>query len=152
MNVLIVEDDLNKLKQISELLHKELPGASIVERHSYQSGLKEVMTTRPDFVVLDMSMPTYDVKSGQQGGRTRAYAGREILSELARKRLKCKVVVVSQFESFHDPIEGRITLEELKVLLRRQFESNYLGAIYYNPAEAAWRTELTAILDQVRGM
>jgi len=147
MNTVVVEDDLNKLQQISELIRRELGNVELVERHSYQSGLKEIVRTRPDVAIVDMTMPTFDISPGEPGGRIRAYAGREILAEIERRGLPTKVIVVTQFETFFDQ-GGKVTLTELKSHLASQFPSNYVGTVYYNAAETSWRQEL---LNALRG-
>lgn len=145
MHVLVVDDDANKLEQLTSFLHTLFPGARIAQRRSYQSGLKYAILERPDLLVLDMSMPTYDLSAGEHGGRARAYAGREILQEIVRKRVPARAVVVTQFESFyHD--QQRITLKELDAQMRLQFDSTYLGSVYYSASQAKWRDDISSIL------
>jgi DNA-binding NarL/FixJ family response regulator len=145
MNIVIVEDDLNKLRQIADMVQSEVPTAHVAECHSYQSGLSAIVNDAPDLVIVDMSMPTFDIAPGRQGGRTRAYGGRDILAEVVRRQLPSKVVVVTQFESFHDR-DGTVTLSQLRRTLERNYSSHYLMAIYYNAAESTWRTELSEAL------
>ncbi|WP_083892170.1 response regulator [Corallococcus coralloides] len=145
MKILIIEDDLNKLQRISELIRERAPDAQVTERKSYQSGLKEALKEHPDLIVLDMSMPTYDISPTEKGGRTRPYAGREILSELKRKHVSSRVVVVTQFESFGEGVDA-MTLSQLKAQLRADHAKNYLTTVYYHPSETGWRDNLIAAM------
>ncbi|QDT44621.1 hypothetical protein Pan241w_47340 [Gimesia alba] len=88
MLTVIIEDDENKRKQLVNFVKELLPSSEITERRSYQSGLKEILGSTPDLVLLDMSMPTFDVTPKDKGGRTRAYAGRDILEEIDRRLLE----------------------------------------------------------------
>jgi CheY-like chemotaxis protein len=150
MKILIVEDDPNKLQHLEDLISSRKPDAEIISRRSYQSGLKEVLGTVLDLVVLDMTMPTYDVSSFEKGGRTRVYGGREILREIARRRLPTKVIVVTQFESFGEGAQ-RKTLDELCVELQRDFDVNYIGTVFYHPAQTEWRDNLAKLCSMVNG-
>ncbi|HYE62943.1 MAG TPA: hypothetical protein VD997_13185 [Phycisphaerales bacterium] len=152
MKVLVVEDDLPKLRQITDLVRAELGDAEIAQRRSYQSGLEQIVETVPDLVLLDMTMPTFDVQDGAPGGRPRAYAGREILAEVVRMGIRTKVIIVTGFESFFAPGEGRITLPELKVLLEKQFAGTYIGTVYYSASEAGWRAELAGLIAKSRSL
>lgn len=141
MKILIVEDDLNKMRQLAELIRESFPKVTILQKRAYQSGLKSAIEDSPDLIVLDMSMPTYDICAADKGGRTRPYAGREILRQLARKASKCAAIVVTAFETFGER-EELMTLDQLTILLEQEFGKNYLGTISYSAAESRWRDEL----------
>jgi CheY-like chemotaxis protein len=145
MNVLIIEDDFNKISQLSTFVRGELPDANILERRSYQSGLKEAVGSLPDIIILDMSLPTYEVGGSEPGGRMRAFAGREILSQLKRRGVSTKVVIVTQFERFGEE-GGVMTLDELKNDMKINFGGNYMGTVFYQPAESGWRNDLREAL------
>lgn len=142
MKFLIIEDDPNKSRQIMEFLKEDFDNASIAECRSYRSGLNNIIKDPPEVLILDMTMPTYDISSTEKGGRTRAYAGMEILGEIKRKKINLKVIIVTQFENFGEG--GNImTLEEIKDLLLNDFPNHYLCTISYQPSEAKWRKELS---------
>jgi CheY-like chemotaxis protein len=143
MTVLIIEDDPNKLRQISDHIRSLAPSATISERSSYQSGLREIVAEPPELILLDMSMPTYDISPTERGGRTRVYAGRDVLREMQRRGIGSKVIVVTQFESFGEG-PTRKTLPELTAELRRGFPENYVTTVYYHPAQSDWKSQLSA--------
>lgn len=113
----------------------------MISRLSYQTGLKEVERGQADWVVLDMTMPTYDVTPSERGGRTRFFGGREILRAIARRKLPARVIVVTQFESFGEGKQKK-TLSELSQELRRDFPDNYVDTVFYHPAQTEWREKL----------
>lgn len=144
MKILVIEDDAHKARQLAEFVKVEAE-VTPAESRSYQSGLRAVLADSPDIVLLDMSLPTYDVSRVETGGRSRPYAGREILTELKRKGIATKVVVVTQFESFGEGSEA-MTLTELKRELGGEFATNYVGTVFYQPSESSWRQELRSLL------
>ena len=93
-------------------------------------------------------MPTFDVSPTDKGGRTRAYAGRDILREIRRKHLSPKVIIVTQFESFGEGQEKK-TLEELKQELSGEFPANYVATVYYHLAIMGWKRDLAQIIESL---
>jgi CheY-like chemotaxis protein len=145
VNVVIIEDDRNKSRQLVQLVQTVCKDIDIDECRSYQSGLRRLVDRPAHLVLLDMSMPTFDATPHEKGGRTRGFAGRDILDELKRRRVVTSVVVVTQFESFG---EGRFkkTLRELQSELTNAFPGLFLCAIYYHPAQSAWRESLATVV------
>lgn len=147
MKILLVEDDKGKARQLVEVLHQQFPTVPIVERRSFQSGLAEALTTRPDIILLDMSIPSYDSDSerAEAGEDFRPYGGREILREVARKRIKSKVIIVTQYAVFTQGVDV-MTLDELKEHLASSFAGNYVTTVYYQAAQSNWKNELITAL------
>jgi CheY-like chemotaxis protein len=145
MKIVIVEDDVNKSSQLHEQVCQMFPSAQCEECRSYRSGLKRIVEERPSLVILDMSMPTFDVGPKDKGGRTRAFGGKDILEEMRRRRIVARVVVVTQFETFGEGAQKK-TLNELQGELKAEFAELYVGTVYYHPAHSNWRLELDACL------
>lgn len=139
--ILIIEDDPNKAVQIIEHLNENSNDIEIIHRKSYQSGLKELLENTFDFVLLDMSLPTYDVNHGEDAYKFRHLAGYDILYEIKRKGKTARVIIMTQFERFG---EGKqyISLKDLKMLLRSKFTENYLETISYHPDRTTWKEDL----------
>ena len=69
MNILLVEDNNYKIEQLEAFITSEFPAMSLTVKKSYHSGLKEIiLNSRYDLVLLDVSMPTYDIQPGESGG------------------------------------------------------------------------------------
>jgi ActR/RegA family two-component response regulator len=142
--ILIIEDDSNKSSQIESFIRLILPESKIVTKKSYQSGLREIINTKYDFIILDMSLPTYDIGPNEIGGPFRAFAGLEILNEMVRKNLKMNVVVVTQFEAFGSG-NDIITLPQLKDQLNG-YSDIYYGTVFYNATTSTWKEDLEKII------
>jgi DNA-binding NarL/FixJ family response regulator len=141
MRILIIEDDPNKAEQVIKYINDKSDKYEIIHKKSYQSGLKELLGNNFDFVLLDMSLPTYDIKQGEDAYKFRHLAGYDILAELKRKKRFAQVIIVTQFERFG---EGKqfISLKDLKAILRRDFNQNYIETISYHPGRTSWKDDL----------
>jgi DNA-binding response OmpR family regulator len=147
MKVLLIEDDLNKSKQIVDFFQEDFPGGEIELRRSYQSGLKEIFATQYDVILLDMQLPNFDIKSGEDGYRFRKLAGMDILREVQRKRKNCSVIIVTQFETFGEK-ESFIELKDLKKMIQEQYSNLYKGTVFYSPNQSIWKKQLNEIITQ----
>jgi DNA-binding response OmpR family regulator len=147
MRLLLVDDDPNKTRQIRGFVQEEFAYFRIEERRSFQSGLKEALLNPPDILLLDMTMPTYDVSGKETGGIERRYAGKEILRRLHRKHSATTVIVVTQFERFGEG-EDLVTLDELRDELLSEFPRVFRGAVFYQAANAEWKVQLRNAIKQ----
>ena len=149
MNILIVEDNQSKLDHLTTFIKSKFPLASINNKRSFQTGLKEIQDSSYDIVLLDMSMPTYDITPTEAGGVKKTFAGMDILRQMQRKNIKMPVLVVTQFDIFDDG-ETSILLTELKTQLMQKFSDIYLGTVYYNTG-VSWELELEKYLSKIHG-
>jgi CheY-like chemotaxis protein len=149
VRVLIVEDDENKRLQVVSYLREEFDGVDVVERRSYQSGLKEILDTSYDAILLDMTMPTYDKSFTEPGGRPRPFAGKDILTQMSHRKMSTPVIVVTGFETFGEG-NSAIALGELKRQLQTQFPALYKGTVYYNVSQSQWKYDLKSALQTLK--
>ena len=140
MKVLIIEDDPNKLNAITSFLDQNM-NIEYVCHMSYQSGMRAIMSSKFDLLLLDMSMPVYDATAHDTGGRPLHLAGRDILFQLKRKKNPLKAIVITQYEDFNG-----VSLKNLDHNLREEFPQNYVGYVYYNITQDNWRNDLTEML------
>ena len=143
MKVLIVEDDEFKSSLLVAFVGSAFRDATIVTKVSYQSGLCEAVEETPEVILLDMNLPNYDPDSSEV--ETLLFAGRDILQELSRLRVRTKVIIVTQFEQFGEGVDIT-TLEELSESLREEFAGLYYGTVYYHPSQEDWKNTLLAII------
>ena len=147
MTILVVEDDENKRERVVQSIRDLAPGASIVTARSLRSGLEQVIGGQFDLIFMDMTMPTYDISTEEDGGRFQAYAGREILRQMDRRGIRAPVVICTQYDSFGEGNE-RLTVIELDEQLRRSHSGNYRGFIFYSASAEAWKEHLARYLKE----
>ncbi|WPX20103.1 response regulator [Pseudomonas sp. 10S4] len=105
MKMLIIEDDEDKLKILEEFITTEFSGYSIETAKSYNSGLRAVIKGNKiyDFILLDMSMPNYDVSPSEPGGgNPESFAGSELLAQMKLRGIQTPTIVVTMFDAFGD--------------------------------------------------
>lgn len=150
ISVLVVEDDENKRERLRDFLLSGRWQCNLSYAKSYQSGLRLLLNQSFDVVLLDMSIPTFDVTSTDDGGRPQAFGGRELLKQMDRRGLSAPVIVVTQFARFGDHTNA-LTLDQLDAALRKEHPSNYRGSVYYDSGFEGWRDELSTVLDRLLG-
>jgi CheY-like chemotaxis protein len=142
MKILIVENDPLKSSQIELFLQEiGLANSEINICKSFQSGLESILTKHYDFLILDMSIPTFDITEMDDGGETLDRGGEIILQEMEREGIKIKALILTQYEEF-----GGVSLEEIDNTLKEEFPDFYLGCIYYNTIQVNWQNELKEII------
>ncbi|MCZ2222843.1 MAG: hypothetical protein LC122_04350 [Chitinophagales bacterium] len=73
----------------------------------------------------------------------------DILEEIQRKEISCKVIVVTQFETFGEG-EFYIDLNDLKHILESQFKDIYVSTIFYSPQNTLWQTNLVNLINNLK--
>jgi len=140
---LLIEDDPNKASKILKYIEENHSSYSLIHRLSYQSGLKEIFKKDFDFILLDMSLPSYDQGQGSFSGKPRNFGGRDILKEMKRYKRKSKVVIITQYNEFDG---GLISINDLDKQLNEKYSELYNGYIYYNSRQSSWMNKLSNFL------
>ena len=147
MKILITEDYENKRKQLVQYILDVCPKAEVEVRRSYNSGLKEILAHHYDLILLDMTMPTFDIGTDEDGGRPQHYAGRAILRQMQRHNKTTPVIVVTQYDVFGEE-RDRLSRDQLHRQLYSDHSGVYMGMVYYNAAVEGWKNELRKLLHQ----
>lgn len=143
MKGLLIEDDTAKADKIAELISSEFPDFSLNTVMSYQSGINEILEVDYDFILLDMSLPTYDQIKGNFSGKPKGFGGEAILKEMRRYKRKSIVKVITQYNEFDG---GLISMRELDAQLYTNYPGLYHGYIVYIAKHTEWEEELFKFL------
>lgn len=145
MKILVIEDHPYKLGQILGFLSENYPQASIAVKNSYNSGLRELILHGAEYklLLLDISMPNYDISPEENGGDFLPFAGKLILKELYLREIPTKAVVVTMHGSFEDGTK----LSELDKSLLAEFSDNYTGYVYFSPISTEWKGQLANLIN-----
>lgn len=146
MNILLIEDDDDKIQKITLFLYEFLGQNIKIEiKKSYNSGIIELVNKNPyDIVLMDMSMPTYDLEDED----TESYAGRDLLEQMKFRKIFYPTIIITQYDTFGDYI-NKLTLEELEIELENKFKPNYRATVYYSSSENDWKFQLKEELKKV---
>jgi CheY-like chemotaxis protein len=148
-NVLVVEDDDYKATDICKVIEEQLLGVAIVKVASATSALFEISEGEFDLVVLDMSLPTFDLSSPGGGGSPQSQGGIEVLRLARRLQATLPFIVVTQYPDVEfDGLE--VPLAEAAARLSARFNANVMSCIAYEFDRGSWRPALTASLNIFR--
>lgn len=148
MKILLIEDNQYKINQLKSFLESDFPSVNLTIKNSYHSGLKEIKQNSDQYslILLDISMPTYDIKPGEQGGPPLSLAGKLILSEMTLRDIITKVIVVTMYENYVDGTK----LLELDNQFKLQFSANYMGYVYFSPDDITdWKEDLKIKMEKL---
>ena len=105
MKVLFVEDENVKQSNIVTYLKDELGVENISVVNSLMGGMLALRNGKFDIVLLDMSLPLYDINGeDEELNEFEAFGGIEILDEIDRKELSVKVLVITAFDVIEDDL------------------------------------------------
>lgn len=145
MQILIVEDNENKLSKIRTFFNERYSACDIEEAHSFNSGRRKVFEKNWDLVILDMSLPTYDITHSESGGDKKPIAGKNIIKRMKNRNVIIPTIIITQFETFDDE---KISLDTLNREFQESFQDIWKGTIYYGNDD--WESELTKLLDSIQ--
>lgn len=145
MKILLVEDDDNKRLRLLSFLQAN--SFEVDCAASYQSGLRALLQKRYDAIVLDMTLPTFDINEDDDGGRPQALGGQELLRQMKRRRIASPVVVVTQFDQFGER-QDALTRQQLDTELRNHHGDIYVGLVFYNSTIEGWKEQLIGLLSE----
>ena len=149
MKFLIIEDDEYKKEKIVHCLKEKYVNFECKHVQSVSSALNELeLLDEETIVLLDMSLPTYDLNESNSGGRPQGFGGIEILRNMDYFELVNHVIVITQYETIM--FDNRLLdANALKVELASEFPDNFYDLIQFNVTTDAWKGELLDRLDKI---
>lgn len=148
--ILIVEDDLNKAKEIETFLDAFGYDCQVEHQISLVGGLRCAKEIKPDIVLLDMTLPNFKGPTNDRSNRMIPFGGVEFIRQIERNNLKSKIIVITQFESFGEPPQVTL-LADIDSDLKSKYPKTYCGAVYYHASQSSWERQLSKFLDEAKG-
>ncbi len=148
MKILFIEDHPYKQGQVLGFLSEIYPEAIVTTKNSYNSGLKELKENNRmyDLVLLDISMPNYDISAEESGGDFLPLAGKLILKEMYLREIPTKAIVVTMHGSFEDGTK----MIDLDNHLKTEFSDNYVGYVYFSAVNTEWKKQLEILINKLK--
>ncbi len=148
MKILIVEDQPEKACELSNhldiLIEDEL---NICVEDSLKSGLMHLISQeKPDFLVLDMSMPKFSSSNNTLDSEPASDAGKELMKQMKIREILVPTIVVTQYSIFE---KGNVTLEKLDLEFKEEFKEFYIGSVFYNSASHDWKDKFNFLLGKI---
>lgn len=144
MKILIVEDNKEKLNTIRGFLKKKIEKAEFTEAMSYSSGITKIYDETWDLIILDMSLPTYDISHSESGGEKKPVAGREILRRMLGRKIYVPTIIVTQFDVFG---EKQISIASLNQEFEKKYRDIWVGTVSYDKPN--WQSEFETVLKKL---
>lgn len=144
-SILLVEDDAFKQKELETALLELVPSADVVVARSVRQAIA-LLGERPyDLIVLDMALPSHEVRPAAAQPMSQPSGGVELLLELSYEQREDPVIIVTQFPEIE--FDGRLyTLKRFPRAFSGKASTNLRGAIYFNVLDEGWRTELRELI------
>lgn len=148
MEILYVEDEQNKARQVIQAIRESIPSANILLKNSYNAALMEISRENLDLILLDMSLPLYDISESmeyEEDNDFEPFAGIDLLEELVRIDSEKKVVIITAFDVLGED-DNKINLAQLDKKMKEEYKDNYRGIIYYNSSSLEWCHKLVELI------
>lgn len=142
MHILLVEDEAPKRTHIEQFLKSLGSGITFTIAQSVNSALDALEDRLPDLLLLDMSLPTFDVGERESGGRPQGEGGIEILRYMSLAEINCPTIVITGYEAFQREAGKPVDLSQLRDELNEEFPQCLKGVLHYNSTYDEWKTEL----------
>lgn len=145
MRIVIAEDDDPKYQRILGVISSNFPDAVIVAAPAANAALNALRAETPDLLVLDMSLPTFEVGRGEPGGRPQDFGGLEVMDHMDVEGIVCPTVIVTQHEGF--PLaKGEVASRtEVTSMAQAEHPDTFIGLVYYRSVANDWESELLEI-------
>ncbi|EMU1611576.1 response regulator [Escherichia coli] len=147
MKILLIDDEHDKREKIRSQVELILGSRAVItERESLRGGLKAILTMNDlDLILLDMSMPSFDLTDQFSSEDPESFAGIEIMSQMKLRDVNFPVLVVTQYKSFE---KGSVSLEDLIEKMSNEFKPFFKGTIYYDSLLDGWKKQLADYLEK----
>jgi CheY-like chemotaxis protein len=141
MVVLLVEDDDFKAADVKKVILEFVLNHQIENAASVTSALRALSRGKYELVILDMSLPTFDLSGPGGGGSPEGQGGIEVLRLAKRLSHDSACVIVTQYPDIE--IDGKeVSLETASKLLSEKFGMKVVNCILYEFDSDHWRSQL----------
>lgn len=149
IDVLVIEDDEFKATDILRLVREVIDDAMVNRAASVTSALRAITSGKFDLVIMDMSLPTFDLSGPGGGGSPQGQGGVEILRLARRLGTLSPFVVVTQYPDI-DINGDNVPLEQAAKRLSDRFGLCVQACLPYEFDSDDWQDDFRASLERVR--
>lgn len=145
MKVLIAEDEVQKLAHIRDFVEGLFSPVEVIVAKSVRSAIASIEKDGPDVLLLDMSLPTFDIGIAEPGGRPQGFGGIEVLRYADFLGIALHAFVITAYEGFEEGTKA-VDLSELELKLRAEHGENFKGIVYYSGLGGDWERSLEMLI------
>lgn len=151
INILLVEDEAPKAVYIYSCLKEINSNTDIKTVKSVNSANAFLYNQLPDLMILDMSLPKFDmiVDSYQRGNSPSGLGGIEVLRFLTFEELYCPVIIITGYDYLNGENEEIISVNKIAEHFKSEFPEYIRGVIYFNSIYDDWKKHLSEIINSI---
>lgn len=139
--ILFVEDDAFKAERVRKCLDRIQRDLDVKLATSVQSAVSFLASDEFDLILLDMALPSHDLRPGGGSPSSLLSGGIEIIMELSFLERQEKVIVLTQYPEIE--IEGElVAIDKAKAALENICPINLVATIQYKHEETDWESTL----------
>lgn len=143
--VLIVEDIETKSLSMTQLVNAVLCPVEVHCAGSVKSAIQLLSEHSFSLILLDMSLPTFDLTKSEGGGTPRPRGGMELFAHLDGVGVEVPVIVVSAYGALEEK-GSLVSLEEISTRLRKDYPGLFRGSVLFDSVYTVWADELSALI------
>lgn len=144
MKILLVEDDEHKMNDIVLYLKNNVKDVEIHCAYSVASGVQSSVDNSYDLILLDMTIPNFDITETNDGGKSYKNGGEIIVKELLDEEVYFKCAIITQYETFNNE-----TIEQIGQRIKKLCGDCYFGYVKYSTSDDTWKDSLKKIIEYV---
>lgn len=144
MKILLVEDDEHKMNDIISFIDTLKKEILVVTARSVESGVQAAVDSQYDLILLDMTIPNFDITEISDGGKSYKNGGEIIVKELIDEDVVFRCAVITQYETFNNE-----TIDQISQRIRQLCGDDYLGYVKYSTNTESWREGLKELIKYV---
>jgi|JI9StandDraft_2_1071091.scaffolds.fasta_scaffold03889_5 CheY-like chemotaxis protein len=145
LRVLIVEDIETKRLSMTHLVESVFSPVEVHCAASVKSAIQLLDQHSYSLVLLDMSLPTFDLSKLEGGGTPRPRGGVELFAHLDGAGVEVPIVVVSAYGALEER-GSLISLDEISKRLMRNYPGLFRGSVLFDSVYTVWADELSALI------
>lgn len=144
MKILLVEDDEHKMNDIILYLKTTMKDVNIDTAYSIASGVETAINNLYDLVLLDMTIPNFDITETSDGGKSYKNGGEIIVKELLDEEIDFRCAIITQYETFNNE-----TIDQIGLRMKVLCGDNYYGYVKYSTSDNSWKDSLKKLIEHV---
>lgn len=144
MKILLVEDDEHKMNDIIMYLKTTMKDVKIDTAYSIASGVETAMGNLYDLILLDMTIPNFDITETSDGGKSYKNGGEIIVKELLDEDVDFRCAIITQYETFNNE-----TIDQIGRRMKVLCGDNYFGYVKYSTSDDSWKNSLKKLIEHV---
>lgn len=144
MRILLIEDDVHKMNDIIGYIRTLKMKIEIMTARSVESGVQSAIDNSYNLLLLDMTIPNFDITEKSYGGKSYKNGGEIIVKELLDEEVDFNCAVITQYETFNNE-----TIDQISQRIQRLCGNKYFGYVKYNTSNESWKNDLKQLLKNV---